>query len=60
MDIQCVDFELRSSQAVQRLRLNERVRFAVTTNFSCEGAAGAGARARSHAPHELPDAWPRR
>lgn len=42
MDIQCVGFELRSSQAVQRLRLNERVRFAVTTRFSCEGLLGAG------------------
>lgn len=42
MDIQCVDFQLRSSPAVERLRLNERVRFAVTTRFSCEGAPGRG------------------
>ena len=42
VDIQCVDFQLRSSPAVERLRLNERVRFAVTTRFSCEGAPGRG------------------
>lgn len=42
VDIQCVDFQLRSSPAVEQLRLNNRVRFAVNTRFSCEGASGRG------------------
>ncbi|KAK9845221.1 hypothetical protein WJX81_000443 [Elliptochloris bilobata] len=54
VDIQCVDFQLRSSPAVQRLRLNERVRFAVTTRFSCEGPPGAeGIRSTTHLQAEV-------
>lgn len=43
VDIQCIAFQLHSSQAVDRLQLNERVRFAVHTRFFCEGPPGAGA-----------------